>query len=136
MSGEVPPLLWYLLAVFSLVVFPLSMLAAIHRHRMKALETLRAYAEKDTEVPPVIAELLAKQLSDAPGQNWKSTARGSRLNTFGIHVFIACIFGCIAWWRADAGGPPWAVYSMVGSAAFFGLLGLGFLAVALVSSDK
>jgi hypothetical protein len=136
MSGEVPPILWYLLAFFSLVVFPLSMLAAIHRHRMKALEILRFYAEKDTEAPPHIAELLAKQLSDTPGEQWRSTARGSRLNTFGIHVFVACILGCIAWWRIDSGGPPWTIYWMVGAATFFGLLGLGFLAAALVSSDK
>jgi hypothetical protein len=130
-----PPILWYLLAVLAFGVFPLVMVAAIHRQRMKALEILRSYAEKGADAPPAIAELLTKQISE-PGEKWKSTARGSRLNLFMGHLFVACLFGCVAWWRIDTGGPQWAVYVGVGSAIFFGASALGFLVAALVSRDK
>jgi hypothetical protein len=135
MSDSVPPILWYLLAVIALAVFPLVMVATLHRQRMKVLEILRSYAEKGVEAPPGVAELLAKHVSE-PEQKWKSTARGSRLNIFLGHLFVACLFGGIAWWRFDAGGPPWAVYLGVGSAIFFGVSALGFLVAALVSNDK
>jgi hypothetical protein len=135
MSGSVPPILWYLLAFIAFAVFPLAMVATLHRQRMKVLEILRSYAEKGAEAPPGVAELLAKQVSE-PDQKWKSTARGSRLNTFMGLFWVACLFGGVAWWRIDAGGPPWAVYVGVGSAIFFGVSALGFLLAALVSHDK
>lgn len=135
MSGAVPPILWYLLCFIAFAVFPLVMVTAIHRHRMKALEILRSYAEKGAEPPPAVAELLAKQLTDSE-QKWRSTARGSRLGTFVGHLFVACLFGCVAWWRVDSGGPQWAVYTAAGSAVFFGVSALGFLVAALVSPDK
>jgi hypothetical protein len=135
MTGSVPPMLWYLLAFMAFAVFPLVMVVAIHRHRMKALEILRSYAEKGIEPPPAVAELLTKQVAE-PGEKWKATARGSRLNTFVGHFFVACLFGGLAWWRTDAGGPDWAVYVAAGSALFFGVTGLGFLVAALFSSDK
>jgi hypothetical protein len=135
MTGSVPPMLWYLLCFIAFAVFPLVMVVAIHRHRMKGLEILRSYAEKGVEPPPGVTELLAKQASE-PGEKWKTTARGSRLNSFGGFLFIACVFGCIAWWRIDVGEPQWAIYAAVGSAVFFGVSALGFLFAALVSSDK
>jgi hypothetical protein len=135
MSGSIPPILWYLLAVIAFAVFPLAMVTTIHRQRMKALEILRSYAEKGSEAPPGVAELLTKQVTE-PEQKWKSTARGSRLNIFMGHLWVACLFGGVAWWRIDAGGPPWAVYVGVGSAVFFGVSALGFLVAALVSRDK
>jgi hypothetical protein len=135
MMGSVPPMLWYLLCFIALAVFPLVMVVAIHRHRMKALEILKSYAEKGVEPPAGLTELLTKQVSE-PGEKWKATARGSRLHIFGGHLFVACVFGCLAWWRIDAGGPPWAVYAAAGSAVFFGVSALGFLIAAVVSSDK
>ena len=128
-------MLWYLLAFIALGVFPLVMVVAIHRHRMKALDLLRSYAEKGVEPPAAVTELLTKHVSE-PGEKWKSTARGSRLQAFVGLVFMACVLGSIGWWRIDAGGPAWAVYAAVGSAAFFGVTALGFLVAALVSSDK
>jgi hypothetical protein len=135
MSGSVPPILWYLLAFLAFAVFPLTMVWAIHRHKMKVLEILRSYAEKGIEPPAAVTEVLLRQSAD-PGQKWKSTPRGSLLNTFGIHLWIACIFGCIAWWRLDAGNPRWLIYIAVGSAVFFALLAVGQLAAALKSPLK
>ena len=130
MAGPVPPILWYLLCVVAFAVFPLVMVVAIHRHRMKALELLRFYAEKGVEPPPLVTDLLMKQISDS-SEKWKSTTRGSLLHTFGIHLFIACWAGGIAWWRIDAGGPNWAVYAAVVSAVFFGVHAFALLVAAL-----
>jgi hypothetical protein len=133
--GSVPPLLWYLLAVVALAVFPLTMIFAIHRHHMKVLALLRFYAEKGTEPPPAIAELLMKQLSHAD-EKWKRTKRGALLQTFGANLFIACIMAGVSWWRLDVGEPRWAIYWAVCSAIFFAVFALGALLAALTTSDK
>lgn len=135
MSGSVPPILWYLLAFLALAVFPLSMVWAIHRQKMKALELLRSYAEKGVEPPAAVTEVLLKQVAP-PEPKWKSTPRGSLLNTSGIHVWIACIWGCIAWWRIDAVSPRWPIYIAVGATVFFAVLAIGQLAAALKSPLK
>ncbi len=135
MSGPVSPILWYLLAFLALAVFPLSMVWTIHRQKMKALEILRSYAEKGSEPPAIVAELLVKQLT-APDRKWKSTPRGSLLNTFGVHLWIACLWGGIAWWRIEAGPPRWAVYVAVAATVFFAVLAIGQLAAALKSPLK
>jgi len=135
MSGSVPPILWYLLAFIAFAVFPLTMVWAIHRHKMKVLEILRSYAEKGVEPPPAVTEVLLKQSTD-PAQKWKSTPRGSLLNTFGIHLWVACILGGIAWWRLEAGPPRWAIYLAVCATVFFALLAIGQLAAALKSPLK
>ena len=135
MSGSVPPMLWYLLAFLGFAVFPLSMVWAIHRHKMKVLEILRSYAEKGIEPPAAVTEVLLKQGGE-PAPKWKSTPRGSLLNTFGIHLWIAVIWGCVAWWRIDTVSPRWPIYIAVGAAVFFALLALGQLAAALKSPLK
>ncbi len=135
MSGSIAPILWYLLAFLAFAVFPLSMVWAIHRHKMKALEILRSYAEKGTEPPAAVTELLLRHAAD-PGQKWKSTPRGSLLNTFGIHLWIACIWAGLAWWRIEAGPPRWTVYVAVCATVFFALLAIGQLAAALKSPLK
>jgi hypothetical protein len=135
MTGSVPPILWYLLCVVAFAIFPLAMVATIHRHRMKVLEILRCYAEKGVDPPAAVTELLMKQIAE-PQQKWNSTARGSRLHTFGIHLFIACLFGAVAWWRLDAGDVPIVFYVAVASAVFFGVSALGQLAVAIASPDR
>jgi hypothetical protein len=129
MSGSVPPILWYFLGVVALGIFPLAMVATIHRQKMKALEILRSYAEKGGEPPAAITELLLKQIAE-PEPKWKSTPRGSLLHTFGVHLFIAVWAGVIAWWRIDAGPPRVAIYAAVGIMVFFAALALGQLAVA------
>ena len=135
MSGSIPPILWYLLAFLALAVFPLSMVWTIHRQKMKALEILRSYAEKGGEPPAAVTDLLLKQV--APAQpKWKSTPRGSLLNTFGIHLWIACLWGGIAWWRIDAGTLRWTVYAAVVATVFFAVLAIGQLAAALKSPLK
>jgi hypothetical protein len=128
-------MLWYLLAFLALAVFPLSMVWVIHRHKMKALEILRLYAEKGGEPPAAVAELILKQVTP-PQEKWKATPRGALLNTFGVHVWIACFWGCIAWWRIEAGPPRWAVYVAVGATVFFAVLAMGQLLAALKSPLK
>jgi hypothetical protein len=135
MSGSVPPILWYLLAFLALAVFPLSMVWTIHRQKMKALEILRSYAEKGGEPPAAVTDLLLKQV--APSEpKWKSTPRGALLNTFGIHLWIACLWAGIAWWRIEAGPPRWTVYAAVVATVFFAVLAVGQLAAALKSPFK
>ncbi len=135
MSGSVPPILWYLLAFLALAVFPLSMVWAIHRQKMKALEILRFYAEKGGEPPAAVSELILRQVAP-PEQKWKSTPRGALLNTFGVHLWIACLWGCIAWWRIEVGPPRWTVYVAVGATVFFAVSALGQFVAALKSPLK
>lgn len=135
MSGSVPPILWYLLAVMAFAVFPLSMVAALHRQRMKALEILRSYAEKGIEPPAAVTEVLLRQVSE-PDPKWKSTPRGPMLHMFMVHLSIACVMGALAWWRFDAGPPPWALYAAGTSTLFFAASAAGFLAAALKTPVK
>lgn len=135
MSGSVPPILWYLLAFLAFAVFPLSMVAAIHRQRMKTLEILRPYAEKGIEPPPAVSDLLLRQVSE-PDQKWKSTPRGPMLHMFMVHLSIACVMGGIAWWRFDSGPPPWALYASGTITVFFAVSALGFFAAALKTPAK
>jgi hypothetical protein len=102
---------------------------------MKALEILRSYAEKGGEPPPAVAELLFRQVAE-PDAKWKATPRGSLLQAFMVHLFIACLFGGVAWWRIDVGSPRWAIYVAVGSAVFFGVTALAQLVAALKSPLK
>jgi len=132
MSGPVAPILWYLLAVAALGVFPLSMVWVIHRQKMKVLEILGSYAQRGVDPPAAVTELLFKQIA-SPDRKWRSTPRGSLLHTFGVHLCCAVWLGCIAWWRIEAGSPRWAVYAAVGSTVFFALLAVGQLAAALKS---
>lgn len=135
MGSSVPPILWYLLCVVGFAVFPLAMVFTIHRQRMKALEILRSYAEKGSEPPPAVAELLFRQVVE-PEQKWKATPRGSLLQTSLVHLFIACLFGGVAWWRLDVGPPRWAIYIAVCSAVFFGVTALAQFVAALKSPLK
>jgi hypothetical protein len=135
MGSSVPPILWYLLCVAGFAVFPLAMVYTIHRQRMKALEILRSYAEKGSEPPPAVAELLFKQVVE-PDQKWKATPRGSLLQTSLGHFFAGCTFAGVAWWRIEVGPPRWAIYIAVCSAVFFGVAALAQFVAALKSPPK
>ena len=135
MSGSVAPILWYLLAVVSFAVFPLAMVATLHRQRMKELEILRSYAEKGSEPPEAVMKLLYKPSSD-PALKWKSTVRGSLLNSALIQLSIACMLGGVAWWRLEAGPPRWAIYVTVTVATFYALTTLALLVAALTTREK
>src|SRR5215831_10341588 len=57
MSGQVPPIFWFLFWVglsVGVISFGFFMAIIIHRGNMKALEVLRAYAEKGIEPPPAV----------------------------------------------------------------------------------
>ena len=67
MSSEVPPMFWFLFWVgpsVGVLSFGFFMAIIIHRGNMKALEILRAYAEKGIEPPPAVVELLTRQMGD------------------------------------------------------------------------
>jgi hypothetical protein len=129
-------LLWYLLAAVAFGVFPLAMVATLHRQRMKELEIIRSYAEKGGEPPEAVTRLLDKQNNDVTPRKWKSTVRGSMLNSALIHVYIACMIGGVAWWRIEAGPPRWALYVSVTAAVFYGLCALALIIGALTTRKE
>ena len=132
---SIAPLLWYLLAAVAFGIFPLAMVATLHRQRIKELEIIRSYAEKGDEPPEAITRLLDKQNND-PARKWKSTVRGSMLNSALIHLYIACMLGGVAWWRIEAGPPRWALYVSVTAAVFYGLCTVALLIGALTTRKE
>ncbi len=137
MNGEIPEIYWYLFWVGVLawmIVFSLIMMTLIHRHKMKALEILRSYAEKGVDPPPAMAELLAATSSE-PDRKWKSTRRGALLQSFIGMLFTASMSGGVAWWRIDEGGPQAVIYIFGAAAFFFGVSALGLLVAALFTRD-
>ena len=137
MSGDVPEMYWYLFWVGLAIVlegFGFYMAFIIHRRNMKVLDLLKSYAEKGVEPPPGVAELLGEQMRE-PGQAWRSSARGARLERFVGFLFTACVIGGVAWWLIDATGPPWAIYPAVTAAVFFSVAAVGFLLTAVVTPE-
>jgi len=137
MSGDVPELYWYLFWVGLAVVmeaFGFYMVTVIHRRNMRVLDLLKSYAERGVEPPAGVAELLSEQVRE-PGQAWRSSARGARLEKFIGFLFTGCVIGGIAWWLIDAAGPQWAVYPAVSAAVFFSIGSLGFLLTAVVTPE-
>lgn len=128
-------LLWYLLAAVGFGVFPMAMVATLHRQRMKELEIIRSYAEKGGEPPEAVTRLLDKQNNDVT-RKWKSTVRGSMLNSALIQLYIACMLGGVAWWRIEAGPPRWALYVSVTAAVFYGLCALALTIGALTTRKE
>jgi hypothetical protein len=107
----------------------------IHRGNMKALEILRAYAEKGIEPPPRVVEMLTRQMSDA-GAAQAGREIGKKAGNFTGLVVSACVAGGIAWWRMDAGGPQWVVYLFALIAVFWGVRAIVYLFAALATSEK
>jgi hypothetical protein len=137
MSGDVPEIYWYVFWVGLAIVveaFGFYMATIIHRRNMRVLDLLKAYAEKGTDPPAGVAQLLNEQISD-PGRAWKSSARGARLERFIGFLFTACVIGGVAWWLIDAAGPQWAVYPAVSAAVFFSVGAIGFLLTAVVTPE-
>ena len=137
MSGDVPEMYWYLFWVGLAIVlegFGFYMAFIIHRRNMKVLDLLKSYAEKGVEPPAGVAELLGEQMRE-PGQAWRSSARGARLERFVGFLFTACVIGGVAWWLIDATGPPWAIYPAVTAAVFFSVAAVGFLLTAVVTPE-
>src|SRR5690242_9639352 len=138
MSGQVPPILWFLFwAGLSIAVLGFGFFMAIitHRGHMKTLEVLRFYAEKGIEPPPSVVEVLTKQAGDSDvaraGHNI-----GNKAANFIALLVSACVAGGIAWWRMNAGGPQWLVYLFAASAMFFGIRSIWYLIASLTTSDK
>lgn len=108
MTGQVAPMLWYLLCAVVFTVFPWSMVFTIHRQRMKALEILRIYAEKGIEPPPGIAEPLMRTINPETHKRARPE-RSRQFERFAYCLFTASAAAGVAWWwRADmSGGWAW-----------------------------
>jgi hypothetical protein len=137
-SGQIPPILWFLFWVglsVGVLGFGFFMAIIIHRGHMKTLEILRLYAEKGIEPPPAVVEMLTRQAGDS------DAARAGRDIAVKAANFIALLVsagvaGAIAWWRLNAGGPQWVVYFFAVSAVFFGMRSFWYLITSLTTSDK
>jgi hypothetical protein len=138
MSGEVPPMLWFLFWVglsVGVLSFGFFMAIIIHRGNMKSLEILRSYAEKGIEPPPAIVEMLTRQMGDTEaGEAGREI--GKKAGNFTGLVASACVAGGIAWWRMNAGGPQWVVYLFAASAVFFGVRAIMYLLTAFTTSER
>ena len=138
MSGEVPPMFWFLFWVglsVGVLSFGFFMAIIIHRGNMKALEILRFYAEKGIEPPPAIVEMLTRQIGD-PEATKAGREMGRKAGNFAGLLAAACIAGAIARWRMNEGGPQWVVYFFGCSAVFFGVRAIAFLFAARNTSER
>jgi hypothetical protein len=88
-----------------------------HGARLKALEVLKAYADKGEEPPASVLEAVARmnQLPTPPRQT-----RADHLAHFAGSVVLAVGLGLAAWWLAPGGGSGplghWGPIAMVVSA--------------------
>jgi len=138
MSSAVPPMLWFLFWVglsIGVISFGFFMAIIIHRGNMKALEILRAYAEKGIEPPPAVFEMLNRQMGGTEATR-AGREIGAKAGNFTGLLVAACIAGGIAWWRMNEGGPQWMVYLFGLIAVFWGLRAIWFLLTAFTTSEK
>jgi hypothetical protein len=138
MSGAVPPIFWFLFWIglsVAVISFGFFMAIIIHRGNMKALEILRAYADKGIEPPPAIVEMLNRQIAGTEAAK-AGQAIGRKAGNFTGLVVSACVAGGIAWWRMHEGGPHWVVYLFAIIAAFWGIRAIVYLVSAPTTSEK
>jgi hypothetical protein len=136
--SQVPPILWFLFWVglaVGLLSFGFFMAIIIHRGNMKALDVLRAYAEKGIEPPPAVVEMLTRQIGETEAAR-AGREIGKKAGNFTGLLVAACVAGGVAWWRMNEGGPQWVVYLFAISAVFWGVLAIRFLLAALTTSEK
>lgn len=142
MSEHVPEVLWFGFAVFAFV----GMMGGLtwggylqHRQRMKALEILRLYAEKNVEPPAAILEPLAREIFETPEARAATAAarKASRhMARFFGEILAAAAAAGIAWWRMQAGGPDWLVYAAGIFAIIFVAGAIARLIATFVSREK
>jgi hypothetical protein len=133
--SQVPPILWFLFWVglaVGLLSFGFFMAIIIHRGNMKALDVLRAYAEKGIEPPPAVVEMLTRQIGETEAAR-AGREIGKKAGNFTGLLVAACVAGGVAW---NEGGPQWVVYLFAISAVFWGVLAIRFLLAALTTSEK
>jgi hypothetical protein len=139
MDGNVAPILWYLFWV----VVAGAMIAGVfigghkaHHQRMTALNILKSYAEKGTEPPAAMVDLLMEtsEAQRAARSTEQATARASQPTGWLGLVFMAGVAAGLAWWRIDAGGPQWAIYVAVTCAVVLGIGAFGTLVATLVTT--
>lgn len=138
MSGQVPPILWFLFWVAlsaGVLGFGFFMAIIIHRGHMKTLEILRFYAEKGIEPPPALVDMLTRQAGESDAQRAGRDAGIKAANFAGLLV-AACVAGAVASWRMNAGGPQWAIYFFTVCAVFFGMRSLWYLISSLTKPDQ
>lgn len=138
MNGQVPSIFWFLFWVglsAGVLSFGFFMAIIIHRSNMKALDILKSYAEKGIDPPPVVVEILAKQMGDTEAAQ-AGREVGQKAGNFTGLVIAACVAGGIALWRMNAGGPEWVVYFFACSALFFGVRAVAYILGVFTSPGK
>ena len=138
MEGDVPEMLWYLLAV-AFVLFAMIGpiwfgLFGIYRHNTRLLSILRIYAERGEDPPAAVLEALKPPNDQQKWGEWPArTSRGAQLQQFVHGVTFAAVAAAIAWWRTDAGGPQWLIYLAAIAAIVIGAGAIGRLIAALAT---
>jgi hypothetical protein len=143
MGDSLPAIYWYAFwAVLALgvMVYGFFEVAMKHRRNMKALDILKAYAEKGGEPPPAIVNELAKQILDPKFDANPLDSKGSPqkrrdelLGAFIGFVFAACVAAGLNAWLIDSDGSKWAVHASSAARSFFGFGAFGFLLATLLT---
>lgn len=95
-----------------------------HRTRIKALEVLRVYAERNEEPPASVSQVLMGLGSDAPRRPPAPWTRGRHLAHLAANTVFALGAIAILWWKAPDPSHPG------GLAIFVIFAGLFFAAAA------
>lgn len=103
-------------------VITISILWLVFRGRMKALEVLRAYAERGEEPPASVMETLATvsgRTHPATGVTATPETRGGHLAHAATNAVFAAGLAALAWWRISAFGETGAGVGIALLAALF-----------------
>lgn len=135
-----PEIYWYLfwvgLVLITAALFVVGGIIA-HRQRMEVLGVLRSCAEKGVELPPAIAEQLAKQLFGPPGRDRvERYSRGALLRGAIGALFTACVAWGVNMWIVERGTTGLALYASWAALAFFSWCAFGLLIAAVTTRDK
>jgi len=108
-------------------VITISILWLVFRGRMKALEVLRAYAERGEEPPASVIEALASvsgRTHPAAAVPAQPPTRGGHLAHAATNAVLAAGLAGLAWWRISAFGDTSAGVGIALLAAVFFTAGL------------
>jgi hypothetical protein len=134
MEGKLPEIFWYLFWIgFVILAFRLAYLGgkAGFDVRMRALDILKQYADKDIEPPAAVMDELTRQAFEPPPQG-KPGAMGGLMLTFSSFLFLACVTWGIREWLEGRATSSWAPIAATAALAFFAIGAAAFLVAALV----
>lgn len=108
-----------------------------HRQRMEVLGVLRSCAERGVELPPAIAEQLAKEVFVPPGgHRVERYSRGALLRGSVGALFTACVAWGVNMWLVERGATGWTLHASWAALAFFSWCAFGLLLAAVTTRDK